>query len=191
MFSATKLVATAAAVALSGALLLAGPFTPQERSAPAAPDAFEPGVITPVQGTMYVTAQTRGGDSETYAGGRVSLDEWWTTRYEVDDPRLSGYATSRHNRNTGATTTYAGGTRMITARIDNDGGSWVGTGRAYSGPESSIHYQMLLEGQGGYEGLHAIIALDTESTAAPFEVTGAIISGDLPELPEAVPAPVK
>jgi hypothetical protein len=148
-------------------------------------------VITPVQGTMSALSQSQAGARETYIGGPTSIDEWWKTEFRVDDPRLSGVATSRHNRNVGAVKTTHGGTRMITTRIDNDGGSWIGTGRAYSDPSSGIHYQILFEGQGGYDGLDAIIALDNKSATGPFEVTGAIISGGLPELPEPVPAAAK
>ena len=187
MFSPAKMVAAATALALTGALLLAGPFTTPAQPPPAAP-AYEPGVITPVEGTMRVRTQPRAGDIGTYAGGTSSLDEWWETEYEVSDPRLNGVAVSRHNRNLPVDSTSHGGARTITIRLDNDGGTWVGTGRAYSDPRSGIHYQVHLTGQGGYEGLDAIIALDNESASAPFEVSGAIISGGLPEMPEEVPA---
>ena len=136
---------------------------------------------------MVVLTAIRAGESDTYTGGPTSIDEWWKTEYRVDDERLNGVAISRHNRNIGATTTAHGGSRAITVRIDNDGGSWVGNGHAYSDPDSAIHYRLYFQGVDGYDGLEAIIALDNQSATAPFEVTGAIISGGLPQMPEPVP----
>ena len=186
MISPTRLIAAAAVAALAGTLLLTGPPTTSPSPMPAAP--AEPGAITPVQGWMLVLAQAQAGETETYTGGSASIDEWWETEFRVDDPRLAGQAVSRHNRHIGTATSYAGGTRRITVRVENEGGSWVGSGVAYSDPStSSVHYQLLLEGQGAYEGLDAILALDNQTATAPFEVTGVIVSSGLPELPEPVP----
>jgi hypothetical protein len=186
MISPTKLIAAAAVAALAGTLLLVGPLTTTPSPMPAA--QAEPGVMTPVQGTMLVLAQSQAGKTETYPGGSASIDEWWETEFRVDDPRLAGQAVSRHNRHIGAATSYAGGTRRITLRVENEGGSWVGSGVAYSDPSASgIHYQLLLEGQGAYEGLDAVLALDNQVATGPFEVTGVIVSSGLPELPEPVP----
>ncbi len=189
MITPTRLVAAAAVTALMSGLLMTGVLTtePSTPAAPTATGAFEPGVITPVEGRMVVHSQTRAGENGTYAGGATTTDEWWETEYRVDDERLSGVAISRHNRNIGATTTAYGGSRAITVRLDNEGGRWVGSGYAFSDPGSGIHYRVHLEGEGGYEGLDAIIALDNRSATGSFEVTGAIISGGLPEMPEPVP----
>ena len=186
MISPTKLIAAATVAALAGTLLLAGQPTTTRPAMPAA--QAEPGVLTPVQGTMLVLAQSQAGETGTYTGGSAAIDEWWETEFRVDDPRLAGQSVSRHNRHIGAATSYAGGTRRITLRLENEGGSWVGSGVAYSDPSASgIHYQLLLEGQGGYEGLDAILALDNQVATAPFEVTGVIVSSGLPELPDPVP----
>jgi hypothetical protein len=190
ILSPTKLATAAIAAALVGSLLLARPFTTSERSLPAAPDASKAGVITLVEGNMYTLSKDDIGSPDTYDGGPARVDEWWTTEFRTNDARLNGIAVSRHNRNLlGSSGSFYRGSRAITVRLENDGGAWVGSGLAYMEPDTTVlHYRLLLEGQGGYDGLDAIIDLDNPVITAPFKLAGAILSGGLPEFPEPVPA---
>ncbi len=190
MLSPTKLVAAAATAALMGSLLLAGQLTTSKQSLPAAPDASKAGEITLVEGSMYTLSKDEIGTRDTHAGGQARVDEWWTMEFRTNDDRLNGIAISRHNRNLlGSSGSFYRGTRAITVRLENDGGAWVGSGLGYMEPDTTVfHYRLLLDGQGGYDGLDAIIDLDNPVITAPFELAGAILSGGLPELPEPVPA---
>ncbi|MGD8682720.1 MAG: hypothetical protein PVG27_02135 [Chloroflexota bacterium] len=82
----------------------------------------------------------------------------------------------------------SGGPKSSTVYIENDGGSWVGAGRAYNGVNGGgWHHQTVLTGQGAYEGLTAIMAADQPALSSVLGVTGVVFTGGLPALPEPAP----
>jgi len=148
-------------------------------------DTMEPGV-TPISGTMRVVSEDDAGERTMLDGRLAYMGEEWTTMMDVDDPRLDGLGRSTHNRFTSPGAPF--GPRSLTLYAENDGGSWVGTGHAYQDRfTTGLHYQNVMVGQGDYEGLIAIIALDQPMFGTSFDVSGAIISGGMPPMPEAAP----
>jgi hypothetical protein len=190
MFSATKLIAAVTVVALSGALLLAGPFT--QKADPSEPLAAVDDSLaaTLFSGQMSDLSNDDPGKSESYDWGYSIADRLFSAELELTDERLSGPARIRSNF-------YARDwdwQEALSIFLENDGGSWVGTGRGYMDPASTggslgagLHMQVVLQGQGGYEGLNAIMAIDQVSSDQPLEVSGAITHLDLPPAPGPAP----
>jgi hypothetical protein len=186
MFSAVKLVAIAASIALAGALALALPASQPEGPAPGAESAAAAAELTPFTGMMLVRSTDRAGDRVEHDWGIARMDQQWTFEYDLDDERLNGMGRSRVNNH--QITGSNGGPKSYTLYIENDGGSWVGTGRAYNGVNGGgWHHQMVLTGQGAYEGLAAILSADQHSMSSVLEVSGVVFTGGLPALPEPAP----
>ena len=189
MFSATKMVAIAAAIALYGAVMLAGSLNqPPDAPVPGAP-AFEPGEITPISGTLRVLGQDNAGMITRYDWGETVEGEQWTVRITTDDPRFSGVNTGYHNL-------YAVGPDSIDLRTYNGRfftkeGSWLTTGRGYQNPlTGGIQYQEYAIGEGALEGLSAITSCGQEQFSNMFQCEGVIFEGGLPEMPAEAPADI-
>ncbi len=196
MLSPAKMVAAAAVVALSGALLLAGTFTTSDTADPPVAPAAE-GELASI---VYVDGQvTTVGWSVAEAWtdrtdwGYSKTNQLWTGEFGTSDDRLSGLARFRINSHFGESE-YDFGSDAVSAYLENDGGSWIGTGRGYMDapategePAAGSHLQLTLEGQGDYTGLSAIVSLDQPDSYSPFELTGAITSVPLPAMPDAAP----
>ena len=203
MFSAVKLVAAGAFVALFGGLLLLGtPLAEQEPLAPAAETTTaEPTYVppVPVSGTMNTDAEgvewapaelgadvTQEFDRKTKRGGGGT----WT--FEFDDPRLSGVAYElRSLDQIGPKYEYHEGEAFTgTIELVNDAGSWVGSLRGFAtmGP-ATRHWHIELTGTGGHEGLSAL--LEGVGPYGSAEVEGLIFPGALPEYPDPVEAPAE
>ena len=135
MFSATKLVAAAAVLALSGTLLLAGPFTTQQAEDLVAPAATtnDPNAVTLVSGQMSDWSKDDAGKSESRDWGYSIVDRLWTAELALTDERLSGPTRIRGNIHA----QYWDQQGALSVFLENDGGSWVGTGRSYLDPAST------------------------------------------------------
>lgn len=102
--------------------------------------------------------------------------------WDVDEPRLMGDATWASREST----VDGGRLRHITWRIENDGGAWQASYRKVIWPED-VHSGVtaVFVGEGGYDGLLAIIELDSNQGFG-WAVRGMIIeAADLPEAPPA------
>jgi hypothetical protein len=194
MFSATNVAAAVAITALAGALLVAAPLATQDGSQPAAPAAdVEAAGVTLVSGVIEGTGQEYAGSTESHDWGYAVRDALKAVEFAVSDERLSGPALLRGNWNRPADDMWTW-VATETVYLQNEGGSWTGTGYAYADPPategeygSGTHERLVLEGHDGYEGLTAILDLDSEHMHAPTEVSGAIVPLDLPEMPAAAP----
>jgi hypothetical protein len=137
-----------------------------------------PGVMTP------------NADRTTYLeqGREMTMD------FQASDPRLSGEVACAGNRLISRDGSFVEAETFV---IVNDGGRWIGqsTGHVLAGPPPDIvvgiwpastgpdHRDVVaLRGEGGYEGLSAVISADW--SAVPPVVTGAIFEGAMPSAPE-------
>jgi len=70
--------------------------------------------------------------------------------------------------------------------ITNEGGAWVGQTASFRfAPESYSTFTVKLDGQGGYEGLTAVMEGDFTEDCG-FDIRGVVVDGDLPATPVAV-----
>ncbi|MEX1334239.1 MAG: hypothetical protein AB1Z66_02950 [Candidatus Limnocylindrales bacterium] len=179
MISPAKMVAAAAVAALAGTLLLAGPYTNQDLGPPVT-DSQELGKISITHGQGQLISSERGTETAIDSGYAMN-DERLTLKFDMDDPRLSGTFQGAQNRyafGTGGPSAWAG-------VLENENGSWTAEGHGYAAPPSGgWHQQYLLTGEGGYEGLSAILTADQDRLSTFFDVEGAIFTSELPPLPE-------
>lgn len=187
MFSATKMVGIAAAVALFGALMLALPFGTQDTQVPAAvvPDLRG---ITPWTGEMHVKGKDTMGSAERYDWGSSRTDEQWTTRLTTTDPRYSGLVSGLHSYyevNPGDGFVRVHKSRLFT---DEDGGTWLNSGYGYQDPETSVvTYVTHATGEGVYAGLSAIGICEQQDGSAIMECRGITFEGEWPPFPSDAP----
>ena len=152
MFSATRLAALVAVLAVGGSLaLVAGPLAPPAE-APVVPGAEAPGpeAAAPFNGSGGVKVNKEGEkttiDGVPHLLGQVT--EMPARLIEVDDPRVSGTQTY-----TQYAADYGGfGPSWGTFRIEDGAGAWVGEVSGIHVP-SSGHFSGWLTGEGAYEGL--------------------------------------
>lgn len=191
MFSATKLVGIAAAVALFGAMMLVVPFGSQDTQAPAAP-APEMGEVTAFTGGIQLLGQDRTGTFERYDWGKSSSGEQWTFRLTTTDPRYSGVGTGFHN-------VYEVGPDRTVLRVQNgrlftkdEDGTWLSTGYSYQDPETTaITYVTNSTGEGTYAGLSAYSICEQGNGSYELECHGIVFEGEWPELPSDTPTEVQ
>lgn len=201
MFSALKLGVATAVVALFGGILALGVLPPQHQDQ--APPAAATGSASPevaleeLPPYASITGQLRPGiathvlDIRTDpATGRETGTDWaWRMELETNDPRLNGEYLNNHNyflfegddRNSGSLRSGIG-------RVTNGGGSWSVEFHGFSKPGTNAiqanHYVAYLTGEGGYEGLSAMLI--TTPSGDHWAVDGVIAPGPLPEAPTAV-----
>ncbi len=193
MISPAKLVTGAAVAALMGALLLARPFTSQEVSDQASPagPSDEP-IVTLVSGQMSGRFdQDSPGKTEATDWGYSVTDALGTFQLDTSDERLSGPLRMRTDYY--ARSGYEYGPFAFTVYLENDGGSWDGSGVAYldpiatEGDPGGAHMQAVLSGQDAYQGMTAILAMDTQGWSSDWAVSGSLQPFQLPPAPEAAP----
>lgn len=187
MFSATKLVGMAAAVALFGALALALPFGSQDTQ-PAAAPAPSLRQVTPWTGEMHVLGKDTMGSAESYDWGSSMTDEQWTSRLTTTDSRYSGLVTGLHSYYEASP--GDGLLRVHTSRIfnDEDGGTWLSSGYGYQDPETSVvTYMTRSTGEGVYAGLSAIGICEMPPNSFTMECRGITFEGAWPEFPSEAP----
>lgn len=193
MFSPAKAVTAGALIfAIGGALLMAQPFGQQQASAPGAEGDAVPTDPVWVSGTLHLAPHCAGPDIERtdsvqhQRGYRCTPQQW-----RVDDPRLSGAATSTWNADVyqpdgeGYVSIIAG-----TYELVNDQGRWHcryddalahGMGLLWDADNDQT---VTCRGEDGYEGLSAILI--TDWAAAPRTIEGLLFEGEGPPLPEFV-----
>ena len=186
MFSATKVVAVAAAVALFGAVMLAVPQAPPSvEPVPGAP-ATTPGEVTPFAGSMRMLGPDNLGERTEYDWGGIGIGEQYTARYTTDDARYSGLNSANYN-------VYVVGPDEIQLRVYNGrlftkDGSWQVFGRGYTHPETGLFtMQEYAVGEGPYEGLFALNTFTERAGESDLEMEGIIAEGGWPETPEDPP----
>ena len=190
MFTPVKAITAGALVfAIGGAFLIAQPFQ-QTASVPGA--EAEPVEPTWVTGTGFWAPSCSGPDSREVDGivtrdrGRVCEP----TRYEMSDPRLSGEASWRWNTDIYETADGSVAFLHGATYLRNDGGGWTcPVMRLQIDATSTAQFNsddvMLCTGDGGYEGLSALVV---EETGPSGNVQALIFSGDAPPLPDPPPA---
>jgi hypothetical protein len=185
MFSPVKAIAAGALVfALGGVLLIAEPFSQQ----PAVPGAeVEPIAPTWVTGTVEFAPSCSDPDAKVnlvvieYRNGECSPQTW-----TASDPRLTGTVAYRWNDDTYRTDEGALSVNKSASYFRNDDGGWVcsstnltkGSG-LFSEPTTGETATCV--GEGGYEGLSALLVID--GAARPQTIEGLIFSGDFPPPP--------
>lgn len=187
MLSPVKAIAAGAIVfALSGVLLIAQPFQ-QSDSVPGA-EADSPTWVT---GTGF-WAPSCSGPTSTEDDGDVTRERGYVcepTRWETSDPRLTGDASWRWNAD--VYTTDEGQRTVVHGAeyLRNEGGGWTCpilrlANRSGNNPDQyNISDTQLCVGDGGYEGLSALIVWPGENSTSS-SLLGLIFSGDVPPLPD-------
>lgn len=150
------------------------------------------------------TAIVQVVDAELVSPGLMRPDETKTVYHEqgrqmemtwaASDARLSGDVICAGNREVNRDGSFVESETFV---ITNDGGRWVGQSMGLAAanpvpdtvvgngllPVSPDHEDfILLRGEGGYEGLSAIV--DADWNTAPATITGSIFSGELPAAPD-------
>ena len=186
MFNATRVVATAAILAVGGSLAFMtalGPSdAPQPAAAPSAEDiAFVTGTASYIGETTPCTVESTPLYTEKRGCG---LEYRWFT----DDERLNGIDSMEITRRDYKGAEVIGMSAIAnTGRLENDGGAWV-----YDDPDPvvvlrrgfSMRGYSVLQGTGAYEGLTAVVYTDSSDEGATFEIEGVIIPTEmLPEVP--------
>lgn len=186
MFSATKLFAGAATVALLGVLVVSGPFAGEPRPETTSSIGADPGEISRYSGVLRLMKNHDPGTIEytdwgsRMEGGRLSAT------HEMDDPRVSGISHCNYSQFT--TDNGAGWLRANNCRLFNDEGSWHSMSRGYLAPgNGGVHYQHEMVGEGGYDGLFAVQRCDMPAQTATMECEGAVYQGGFPDTPAEAP----
>ncbi len=113
---------------------------------------------------------------------------------EMSDPRLTGSLVRVINFSVRPVS--SSGALLIQTdlwRVENDGGSWSGPSTAISGlgevpSDITVNLETaVLTGEGDYDGLSAYLVADW-SPETGADMQGAIFSGEMPPLPEGIPA---
>lgn len=154
--------------------------TPEPTPTPAPATAGPPDQAVHVTGTETVLAVTEAGTRTTANGVEQMRGLVAATTDTMSDPRVSGSGTigGDYDRwlQTGAATQWG------TYRLENDGGSWVGTwaGIAYPGAgmapiEDATAW---LVGEGGYAGL--TYYLHFHGSGGTYEIDGMVFPGTPP-----------
>jgi hypothetical protein len=139
-------------------------------------------VIGPLGANYFTATDTpiSGGDFDWVPGPDFTEASAVTavSDFVASDPRISGRATY-----TSTIRFYPygeeGGTDPAlwasSVRIENDDGSWVGTGSGFHDPDDAFREWYVLDGQDAYEGLTAVfLFVDGEANE------GVIVPGGLP-----------
>jgi hypothetical protein len=159
----------------------------QDEQPDVSPVAYSTGIAGDVPETVD-PAQRRTADGQLQIRGLQLLDIPVT----FTDPRLSGLLTISSN---GAGRDFADGFARLeprTYRIDNDEGSWTGSGErilavTVRAPRPLInHESMVLFGEGAYDGLVAYVFIEL-ANAAP-ELEAVVMQIEMAPLPEPIPA---
>jgi hypothetical protein len=153
-------------------------------------DTLEP--YAPIAGQAWVARQDSGPNIVTSPTPpeEIATDYAWTLTLRTDDPRLSGTWATSQNYNHFTSDDVGGMTRHGIGRLTNEGGAWASEFRGFTKPgerwETGNHYMVWLTGEGGYEGLSAMLLMLPTGSGA-WNVDGVIAPGPLPEPPTSLP----
>jgi hypothetical protein len=183
MLSPVKaIIAGAIVFALGGAFLIAQPFDQQQSSLPGAEaEAVAPTWVT---GEVRLAPSCSGPDIEsdgvvTHQWNHVCSPQTWT----ASDPRLSGEVAASWNEDVYQTDDGPVTVNVQADFLHNDGGEWMcSTTSVYEQVGALTGVTSTCVGQGGYDGLSAVLVWPDDVWPYPF--AGLIFSGDLPPVPE-------
>ena len=197
MFSVTKMAASVVVIALSGAVI-GGVIADRPSEGPISGAEAPTRDMTshPVSGTIAGVPSTPAAkDVEFTSSSDQGGVTWRDVRDEVvwdaSDVRLTGDA--RYVENGAQHRSTWTGVRSTAWVLENEAGTWTGTGPAFDTFEGGSGFVMLT-GAGDYEGLMAYIALgpeldpDVEDGSEVRGFEGVIFQGDIPAQPE-IPTP--
>jgi hypothetical protein len=168
-------------------MLIAQPFGQQSSVPGAESEAIAPTWVT---GTVQPASSCSPGDAEV--DGDVTRNrnvecspQMWTS----SDPRLTGEVARRWSQDVHRTDDGTIEVGMDAAYLRNEDGGWacsasyLARGSGTSSP-SVTGSTFDCVGEGGYEGLSAILVLE-QAGGFTEDIVGLIFSGDFPPLPEA------
>jgi len=189
LLSPVKTITAGAIVfALGSAFLIAQPFGQQTSVPGAEAEAIAPTWVT---GNVHYAPSCSGPDSEVDGDVRhVRNYECSPQTWTASDPRLSGEVASRWNEDVYETDNGSNAVNTTVDFLTNDEGGWTCSSNnlyegysEYAGPLTGKTATCV--GQGGYEGLSALLIHDkaaNKDESEPF--SGLIFSGDFPPVPE-------
>jgi len=186
MFSPAKTITAGAIVfAIGSAFLIAQPFDQQGSVPGAETEAIAPTWVT---GNVRYASGCSGPDSEME--GEVRHDwnfECSPQTWTASDPRFSGQVARRWNEDVYQTENGSVAVNTTVDFLRNDEGGWVcSSSNLYEGsglfPTFLTGKTATCVGQGGYEGLSAILIEDEAEASYPF--VGLIFAGGFPPEPE-------
>ena len=131
-------------------------------------------------GIEYDAGQTVQGEGKAAVLGEARQ----ATLSGMSDPRLNGTMRTVYNLDLHG---GAGQVKSLATRIDNEHGSWLGTGQGYY--DSSVgrwYFEAVYSGVGAYDGLSALMFILDEDGG--FSYYGLVFPGEMPEVP-AMPEP--
>ena len=193
MFTATRVAAVVAIVALGGSLaLVAGPLGPSADNAPVpGAAASSPSPSPGASDGTYFTGIMRFGYGPDVAGASTVgddgvtrfRDESFEVAWESTDPRFSGTGETTNNSNvyrtdSGDEVTAGWGT----STLENEAGVWrsAGPGSGVNAVTSSRFHQWFT-GEGDFDGLSAYVVYEIEQPQTPpyyWDYEGWIVPGD-------------
>jgi len=187
MFGATKAFAAIGILAVSAIFLVQVVTDPPANDPPVGAEGFAAGLDPAiVSGTIAgaewpeVEEQSLGNDMYEWTSPPA------TAMLQSDDDRLTGSASFiEHGLQHFKTYT---GLRASEWTIVNDGGTWTGTGDAYSSATGGRDF-LVLTGSGGYDGLSAYIAIGPGTTVDDDAELRAFEGVIFPEPPPSDPTP--
>jgi hypothetical protein len=183
---AKAITAGALAFALGGLLLVAQPFQQETGMPGAATDEADPPVEFSAKWSFG--PPVRPETSTIVANGTQERGGAWqpSALTEASDPRWQGtLSVAQNSDDYGA----AGGPSvgMFAFRIENEEGSWQQTPTVtLVVPGVDEVDRGVFVGEGGYEGLIAVVDIVTDHAAQAWDLHGYIIDGELPPPPEPV-----
>jgi len=186
MFTATRVAAITAVVALGGSLLLiAGPLGPAPSVGPPGAEA-PPDPMAPASFTGSVVAWDEPGSADETVELPDRVIDRWTARFTntMTDPRVTGSGKAAEYLE--AIVGESGATYLShssSGYLENDGGAWAMscTGAGDKGASSEGIITCWYVGEGGYDGLAAFAQLATDDIDSGFwDVKGWIFPGDPP-----------
>ena len=190
MFTATRVAAGVAVLALTGSLaLIAGPLAP----APMSPAAESPSAVPVPNEAQHFTGQMgfliqsdpppQFGDWETLPdGSEIMRDAWFATTWTSSDDRFAG-----SGEYTGESITYptvdGPGVRVLRTHLafSNEGGSWASRPDTMGIWADDAVIPVWFDGAEGYEGLSALVfatAIEYPNGHARLDFEGWIVPGD-------------
>jgi hypothetical protein len=184
--SPTLRLAAILAVTAVLTLAIAGAVTADASPAPSPAPPIAPTWVT---GTIQHVEGTCSRRDQKVDGGVIRSAYACTQTWTSSDARLSGGASFLWNEDTYQTDNGAISVGIDAHYVRNDGGGWacvdsfVAKG-ATPASELLTDTTFTCTGNGGYEGLSAVLVSKQAPDDLPEEFVGLIFAGDLPPLPE-------